>query len=238
MQLASFLFSLYNALIIRQPFDQFKGARMLAINLLSLMGFQFLALIMPGPDFFLVTRNALKFGWFAGMMTALGTMTGIAIYATTAVVGFHIISDQLHALTHWIALFGGCYLIYMAYQVWQAANVKLTNLTGNDDQIVGRGSLYRQGVLTNLSNPKVVIFLLSILPLFIHVDDPVWYSIAIIGIFVINTIIWFTFVSSCIGNIKVRQWFLNVIDKVERLFAIILFLFAMGLLYSFATGAL
>src|SRR5579863_5423615 len=72
-----------------------------------------LAVISPGPDFALVSRNALRYSQKVGIMTSLGTGSGALFHATYCILGFAIIISQSVLLFNVIKYLGAAYLIYL-----------------------------------------------------------------------------------------------------------------------------
>lgn len=208
---------------------------MLIASLLILGFIEFIAVLSPGPDFFMVVRSALKYGKYSAILVAAGITTGSAIHATMVVFFLDLLHDTFMVIVHWISLFGALYLLYIAYTAYRHAHA-ITIERQLPIHNTPYRKLFRDGLLCNLSNPKCIIFLLSILPLFVIKSDSLWYHLALIFIIVIITFIWFSLVGLLISHDKIRHFFTTKIMMIEYSFAVILLLFSGALLYAFFSG--
>ena len=88
------------------------------------------------------------------------------------------------------------------------------------------------GFLTNLSNPKAIVFFLSILPLFLQNNQGISYQCTVVLIIIFTTFIWFSFITTIIGHKIIRDLFIQYSHWLEKSFGIILILFSCLLLFS------
>jgi len=125
-----------------------------------------LVIVTPGQDTALTVRNTLLGGRAAGVLTALGVAAGQATWtvATGIGVGALLVAWQPAFLALRIA--GGAYLVVLGVQaLWSAARPKPARL---EKPARPRGRAFRQGLLSNLGNPKMLVFFTSLLPQFGH----------------------------------------------------------------------
>ena len=125
-----------------------------------------LVIVTPGQDTALTVRNTLLGGRAAGVLTALGVAAGQATWtvATGIGVGALLVAWQPAFLALRIA--GGAYLVVLGVQaLWSAARPKPARL---EKPARPRGRAFRQGLLSNLRNPKMLVFFTSLLPQFGH----------------------------------------------------------------------
>ena len=125
-----------------------------------------LVIVTPGQDTALTVRNTLLGGAAAGVLTALGVAAGQATWtvATGIGVGALLVAWQPAFLALRIA--GGAYLVVLGAQAfWSALRPKPVQL---ERPARPRGRAFRQGVLSNLGNPKMLVFFTSLLPQFGH----------------------------------------------------------------------
>ncbi len=200
-------------------------------SLFTLLCIQMIAVSLPGPDFFIVTRSTLKHGRLTGYLCSLGITCGILIYASVCVFGLGAINQNHQSLIHIISIIGACFLFYLSFKCLTAKkHISSSELT--EGQKCNKKTAWLTGFLTNLSNPKVMVFFISILPLFLQNYPYVSYYIATIFILVFSTLIWFSFVTTIIGHKKIRSLFLNYSHILEKIFGVILFVFAILLIIS------
>ena len=212
---------------------------MLIAALLSLLLLQLLGLMLPGPDFFMVLRSSIRYGRNSAVLVALGIATGVLFYATLVVLLLDYLSDNFLIIVYWIALFGGCYLLYIAYNCFKASRGK-HSLDANASEVVkiSKHHLWLTGFLCNLSNPKVIIFFVSLLPLFVLKSSALWYHLSILVVMFLSTLIWFSFVAYVMGSQRVRNVFVKHMAKLEIVFSFILTIFALLLIYSFVESVI
>ena len=124
-----------------------------------------LALIMsPGADFFYVATRGLAGGPRAGIASALGIGAGLLVHTILAASGLTLLllaSQWVFNLVKWL---GALYLIWMGVKILRSGDELLT---ATDVTPVGFGRTFRQGVLTNVFNPKVALTFAAFLPQFI-----------------------------------------------------------------------
>lgn len=130
--------------------------------------------VTPGADMtYVATRSAAQ-GSSAGLVSALGISSGGMIHTAAAAVGLSAV--LLHSQTAFavVKYVGAGYLLYLAWRMWQGSG----GADGGEASRRPRASLarvYAEGVLTNLLNPKVALFVLAFLPQFV---DPAKGAVA------------------------------------------------------------
>jgi threonine/homoserine/homoserine lactone efflux protein len=134
-----------------------------ATLLLSFVGVSALVIVTPGQDTALVIRNTLRGGRRGGVLTAAGVSTGNFAWAVATSAGLAavlIASEPLFQALRW---FGAAYLVYLGLHSLYRA---LRNISSQGSVPQGRQRPYRQGLLSNLGNPKIAVFFSSLLPQF------------------------------------------------------------------------
>jgi threonine/homoserine/homoserine lactone efflux protein len=141
----------------------------------------------------------------AGMVSVLGIGSGCVVHILAATIGLYsLLALSPFAFTA-ICLAGGTYLIYLGIMTVISGNNTRPAFTFGDTP-EAKWQIYRQGMLTNLLNPKVALFFLAFLPQFI---DPVsnlgWLSFLFLGlIFFCTGTIWCLFVALSASTIADR----------------------------------
>jgi len=151
-------------------------------------------LLMPGPDLLLVLRNSAIGGRHGGAATAAGTVTGLLVHATGAALGLSaLLAASAEAFTV-VKLIGAGYLLYMGVQSLRAAAARAHDVgagpTGTAAEQLGRQA-FRQGLLTNVLNPKIAAFFLAFLPQFVTPATSATAQTALLGaIFITMSVVW------------------------------------------------
>jgi threonine/homoserine/homoserine lactone efflux protein len=120
--------------------------------------------VTPGPDTALTIRNTVAGGRRGGVLTALGVSTGQACWTVAASLGIVAVLRASQPAFTAVRLLGAVYLVFLGGQSLRAA------LRGREHVTLRtrRGAPYRQGLLSNLGNPKMAVFFASLLPQFGH----------------------------------------------------------------------
>lgn len=130
--------------------------------------------IMPGPDMLLIASRSIAQGRSAGFATYAGTATGIFLHALAAALGL----SQLFIALPWaydaVRYLGAAYLIFLAWKTITSNTSKAPSSTQNSKYT--NIQMFNQGLLTNLLNPKIILFVLALFPQFV---DPNLGSVAL-----------------------------------------------------------
>jgi RhtB (resistance to homoserine/threonine) family protein len=127
--------------------------------------------LTPGVDTMLVIRNSGRGGWSDGATTSLGICCGLFVHATLSALGISIILLKTAWAFTLLKYAGAAYLIWLGVNSWRQAATKTqvqatTNLDAVADQFQVTRSL-REGFLSNVLNPKTILFYMAFLPQFI-----------------------------------------------------------------------
>ncbi|CAN5126374.1 MAG: LysE family translocator [Nocardioidaceae bacterium] len=143
----------------------------------SFVLFAAVLVVVPGPDFAVVTKNALSAGRRSGVWASLGVTTSNAVQGAVAAVGLGaliVASQPLFTAIRWA---GVAYLGFLGVQALRSAWRGRYAVPGDANTDSGRRLAltgWRQGFLSNITNPKVLIFYLAVLPQFLPAAATVW----------------------------------------------------------------
>jgi threonine/homoserine/homoserine lactone efflux protein len=122
--------------------------------------------VTPGVDMALVTKNALLHGRAAAQATAVGINLGIFVWTIAAALGLAaLIAASATAFTV-VKLAGAAYLVYLGIQTLRGS--RGPGPLDGSLPAPGRGAAFRQGLASNLLNPKIAVFFTSLLPQFVE----------------------------------------------------------------------
>ncbi|MBT2606522.1 LysE family translocator [Bacillus sp. ISL-53] len=164
-----------------------------------------LIVLTPGADTVLVTKNTLINGKGIGFKTVGGVCLGLTIHIVIALLGLSAVIANSVLLFKIIKYAGAAFLIFMGISTLFSKQFNLTpdNTTSNKKQ---KGSYFLQGLLSNVLNPKAIVFFMAFLPQFIIPGKHNLVHLVIIGITpVILTILWLFIYVNLINSI--RGWF-------------------------------
>ncbi len=136
---------------------------------LAFLGIAAAVIVTPGPDTALTIRNALLGGRRGGFLTAAGVATGQATWAFFTAAGVASLLEASQPAFLVLRVAGAGYLVYVGLQsllaAWRARSRESASGVA-DGRRLPPAAAYRQGLLGNLSNPKMAVFFISLLPQF------------------------------------------------------------------------
>jgi RhtB (resistance to homoserine/threonine) family protein len=160
------------------------------VELLPVLVVAAVVVVTPGVDMALVTRNALLHGRQSALATALGINLGIAFWSVAAALGLAAVVAASAAAFTAIKLAGAAYLIYLGVQALRSSGAHAAErlpAAGGPVRRVG----FRQGVVSNLLNPKIAVFFTSLLPQFVGTDGSTAARLLLLGaLFNVMGIVW------------------------------------------------
>jgi threonine/homoserine/homoserine lactone efflux protein len=177
---------------------------------LAFLGLSAVVIVTPGQDTALTIRNALTGGRRGGVLTAAGVATGQATWTVAAAAGVAALLKASEPAFATVRIAGALYLVYLGAQNLIAA---LRRRRKEHAPKRSRGS-YRQGVLSNLGNPKMAIFFTSLLPQF---GSSFAAMLALGFVFCTLTFVWLTgygVVIARFGDVLRRPRIRRIVDAV------------------------
>jgi threonine/homoserine/homoserine lactone efflux protein len=168
------------------------------VELLPFLGISVLLILIPGPDTAIVTKNALLGGRRAGLFASIGVSIGLTIWTVAAAFGIAALLKASAVGFLVLKLVGAIYLIWIGIQMLRARDF-LAMQEGRPRK-TGKGTALRQGLLSDLGNPKIAVFFTSFLPQFIHGTGSAFVPLLVLGgIFAVLTLLWLASYALLIG---------------------------------------
>jgi RhtB (resistance to homoserine/threonine) family protein len=196
------------------------------VNLPAFVGVAAVVIMTPGPDTAVVTKNAMLHGRQAALGTAYGVNTGLLVWTLASALGVAAVVRASEVAFTVLKIVGAAYLIWLGVQAFLAARAMRQARPessdalecGGDGRRSGVAFGFRQGLSSDLSNPKIAVFFTSLLPQFVSGRGSVLVpSLVLGGLFVAMTVIWLSAwalmaarASAALRRPKVRR----VIDRV------------------------
>jgi threonine/homoserine/homoserine lactone efflux protein len=189
---------------------------LMAVNMAAFLGVSILVIVTPGQDTALTIRNTLVGGRGPGIVTAAGVASGQFIWTVATSAGLAALIVASEPVFTALKLAGAAYLIFLGAQALYAA-LRPRGADSNANVVLAhrldRIAAYRQGVLSNLGNPKMAVFFSSLLPQFIAPGHASFATLLMLGIvFNAMTLTWLTgyaLVVARVGDVLRR-------DRVRR----------------------
>ncbi len=153
--------------------------------------------ITPGVDTVLVMRTALVAGRRRAMLAALGVLTGLLLWACAAGLGVAALLAASETAYQALRIGGALYLAGLGVRMlWRAGRPSAERSETAPAAALSSARAYSQGLLTNLLNPKVGVFYLTLLPQFVVPDHPfLLISLGLALVHVAEGVLWFLVVS-------------------------------------------
>lgn len=138
---------------------------------LFVAGIATLGMLSPGPDFFLVIKNAARYPRLAAMMTAFGVICGVATHMSYCVAGLAVVITTTPWLFNVLKYAGAVYLIWVGIQALLSRSGSKMNVSNLPPQQTSLKSAFVQGYLCNLLNPKATLFFLAVFTQVLQIDS-------------------------------------------------------------------
>jgi threonine/homoserine/homoserine lactone efflux protein len=150
--------------------DRVVAVLLVVTHLAAFFGVAALVIVTPGQDTALTIRNSLLGGRINGLCTALGVSVGQCAWAVATSAGLAALLVASEPAFVALRLLGAAYLILLGVQALLAAiGRRPSAMTGGGGSRAGRPAVgFRQGLVSNLGNPKMAVFFPSLLPQFAH----------------------------------------------------------------------
>lgn len=176
-----------------------------------------LGMLSPGPDFFLVIKNAARYRRPAAMMTALGVILGVATHMSYCVAGLAVVITTTPWLFNLLKYAGACYLIWIGIQALLSRGESKLSIDNATQSPISLKAAFLQGYLCNLLNPKATLFFLAvftqILQLNSGVGEKLWYA----SIIWVLALIWWPLLVILIQSAPVRRGLAKTQKVVDKL---------------------
>jgi threonine/homoserine/homoserine lactone efflux protein len=171
----------------------------------AFLGLATLLVLVPGADFAVVTRNALVGGRQRGWWSAAGVTTSNLVQGAAAAAGLAAVIVRIEPLFQAIRWAGIAYLAWLAVQALRSAVRGEYEAAPDPDAVPGQAFAgWRQGFLSNITNPKVLVFYLAVLPAFLGSDAPVWALLLFASTHAVIGLVYLTALVT--GVHRARRW--------------------------------
>ena len=163
-------------------------------SLVGFIGVALVAYLIPGPDWLMVMRGATDGAW-NGVRTGVGTQGGLLVHGLLATVGVSALIAAAPAALVAIQVVGALYLLYLGVSGIRSGAA--------DDTVTHVG--WRHALVTNLTNPKVIVFFVAVAPQFVDSTRPVWPQMLTLTVVdVALGILWWSVLAAVLTPIVTR----------------------------------
>ena len=186
------------------------------------------ALISPGPDFAIVTRLSIVSGRKTGLWAAAGVAAAIGVYVLICALGLSLVLAALPGLSSLLSIIGALYLAWLGLQCLRSKGQLPEMQTPGHSR-----KAFVTGFLTNLLNPKAMLYFGSILSQVLTPDLGTADTALLWVLLVVESFLWFGFVSAMFSSRRVLDWLRSRLVWFDRIVGVVL----LGLAAKIAASA-
>jgi len=159
-------------------------------DILTFLVLTLFVIMSPGIDTALITKRTMADGQTGGYKTALGLASGSLVHTLAATFGLSALLLQSALAFEIVKYAGAIYLMYLGISAFLSK--KSDTVSSAKEEKTKETSAFRQGLVSNVLNPKVAVFFLTFLPQFVQNDQNVTLQLLLMGItYTILAITWF-----------------------------------------------
>ncbi len=197
---------------------------MFITQLLTVTFIHLLAVMSPGPDFAMVTRNSLLYSRKSGIYTSVGLALGIMVHVTYCLLGIGLLISKSIILFNVIKYIGAGYLIYIGYKSIKAKPIVVSEKENvvTEQKVLSLWNSVRIGFLTNVLNPKATLFFLALFTQIIDPATPKFFQIIFGMETIVATFAWFSIVSIFFSHHLIKIKIIKVQHHIERFTGVVL----------------
>lgn len=175
-------------------------------DLIAFAGLAAIIIIVPGPDMALVLRNGVTAGRRAALETAVGVIVGLLVWALAAAFGIAAILEASSSAFTVLKIAGAAYLIFLGVtalrDAWRGGALHAAPGDAPADAAGRVSSPFRQGLLSNLLNPKSAIVFTTLIPQFLAPGDAaVARTVFLATVFISMAFVWFIFYALLVAQV-------------------------------------
>lgn len=169
------------------------------------------ALVSPGPDFAVVTRLSIVSGRQAGLWAAAGVASSIGLYVLVCLLGLSLVLTALPGVSMFLSVAGALYLAWLGIQCLRSKGE-----LPRAEQAPPSGRAFGTGLLTNLLNPKAMLYFGSILSQALGANLSLVDEVSLWGLLVLESMLWFGLVASVFSSPRVLGYLKKYLKWFDR----------------------
>ncbi len=191
------------------------------LTLASLGLFHLLAVISPGPSLIAVIQTSISSSRKEGILNALGFGVGSVVWAVAAIFGLNVLFAAVPWVYLAVKMSGALYLIYLGYKLLKSQGLKTTTNTDSHELQTAIGS-FMKGLMIQLSNPKVVIFMGSILTVLLPQNPAPELLFWVVAVIFLNEFLWYSLIASVFSIERLRNGYVRASKLFDRAAGVLL----------------
>ncbi len=199
-------------------------------ELIAVVVITILAVVSPGGDFAMVTRNSYLYGRRAGVLTSFGIAAAVWIHVGYTLLGVSILLLKFPSIFNFIKILGAAYLVYIGFKTFRHHTVTV-NLDASARKLSDLEA-FKNGFVTNALNPKTTLFVLSTFTQVINPTSTLYIQLGYGTFMSVAHLVWFVFVALILSAPMIRNKLLEIQKHVNRFIGSVLILLGLMLLFS------
>ncbi len=192
------------------------------LTLVSAFMISVLAMMSPGPDFAIVVRNSVRYGWRSALFTIFGIMATTLIHWTYVNLGLGALIAHSIVAFNILKYLAAAYLIFIGIKALRSKPLKADDIALSNGAAVSDRQAFMQGVITNILNPKAAMFWLSYFTIVLDPHMEMHILLPFIGLLLLSILCWFSLVAYFMSRARVRLQFLRLGHWFDRAMGAIL----------------
>ena len=186
------------------------------------------AVVSPGPDFALITRQSLRFNRRVAIWTSLGIGVGILFHCLLAITGLVILITSNEVFSTILKIIGSVYLLYLGINS-VIGDQKKSELDEKDKDNLNKFNGFLVGLITNITNVKAILFFVTVFSVVIDAGNSL--SLILYGVYMaLATFLWFAFISYVFTSNKFQNKFSSFLKIFEKGIGMILILLSLQII--------
>lgn len=203
-------------------------------SLFTIWFLHFIAVATPGPNALVISRIAAGERGHGVRWAVAGVMLGAFVWCSCAILGVHVLFEAFPGMRLGLQVVGGLYLVWSGWKLWRApvpAAAMDVPAASGAAPMPGRVA-FRQGLLTNLTNPKSALFFGSIFAAAFPAEPTPALQAGAVLVVVANAGVWYGLLAWLFSRAGVRQAYGRARRMVNRVAAALFGLMGGGLLIA------
>lgn len=190
------------------------------------------AQLSPGPDFLLVLKNGLNHHLSSALSTVAGIGTGIVAHAVLATLGLSALLAASPGAYRVILIAGAAYLVWIAVRIFLSLLQRSQTKVPVPVVALSNAAAYSEGLITNLLNPKVVLFFSSMLAQFLKPDSSAADRLVYPAIIIVEGVVVWCAIACLLQLPAIKRGFFKMERVINFGFVVILLVLAAGAVIS------
>ncbi len=199
---------------------------------LLVAGAHLLAVMSPGPDFAMITRNSLIYSRRTAVLSSAGLSGGILVHVTYCLLGIGLVISRSILVFNIIKWIGAGYLLWIGLKSLRAKKHNPDQAEVEQRELPTTAGAVRLGFFTNVLNPKATLFFLALFTQVISPDTPVAVQVGYGLEMALATFCWFALVATVLSHRAVKTKFERIQHWLERTFGVILIAFGVRVAFA------